>query len=189
MSFEGFQRRMIVREARSWVRTPYHQQGDIKGIGVDCGMLLVRVFVDTGLCAPFDPRPYANDWYLHRGEERYLGFHLRSRQGSARTAPWRCDGLPLRPLLLARGHRDDTSPLTIVHAFQPALIVLEEEVARSPALSARARHPKFFSLWAKEAPNGIPETKFQPRGCLGIFWCPDSIVEQCCSDHNPLWDQ
>jgi hypothetical protein len=30
---------------------------DLKGVGVDCGMLIVRVFVDTGLCAPFDPRP------------------------------------------------------------------------------------------------------------------------------------
>jgi hypothetical protein len=74
MSTESYQRRAVVREARSWVRTPYHPQGDIKGIGVDCGMLLVRVFVDTGLCDPFDPRPYADDWYLHRSEERYLGF-------------------------------------------------------------------------------------------------------------------
>jgi len=44
----------------------------------------------------------------------------------------------------------NASPLTIVHAFQPALVVLEEEVARSPALCEPARHPKFFSLWAKE---------------------------------------
>ncbi|MGH6864514.1 MAG: hypothetical protein ACRECN_09680, partial [Methylocella sp.] len=74
MRNEGEQRTAIVREARSWIGTPYHAQADVKGAGVDCGMLLVRVFVDCGLCEPFDPRPYADDWYLHRSEERYLGF-------------------------------------------------------------------------------------------------------------------
>ena len=74
MSLEADDRASVVREARSWVRTPYHAQADIKGAGVDCGMLLVRVFVDSGLVPPFDPRPYADDWYLHRSEERYLGF-------------------------------------------------------------------------------------------------------------------
>jgi hypothetical protein len=109
MTFEGFERRAIVREARSWVRTPYHPQGDIKGIGVDCGMLLVRVFVDTGLCAPFDPRPYADDWYLHRAEERYLGFIFDRAKEVAAPLPGDV-GLPLRPLLRARGHRDRREP-------------------------------------------------------------------------------
>ncbi|EQD79095.1 phage associated protein, partial [mine drainage metagenome] len=47
---------------------------DLKGIGVDCAMLPVRVFVDLGLLAPFDPRPYPHDWMLHRSEERFLGW-------------------------------------------------------------------------------------------------------------------
>ena len=41
-------REKIVAEARSWIGTPYHNCADIKGVGVDCGMLLVRVFVDLG---------------------------------------------------------------------------------------------------------------------------------------------
>ena len=106
MSFESFQRHVIVREARSWVRTPYHAQADIKGAGVDCGMLLVRVFVDSGLVPPFDPRPYADDWYLHRSEERYLGFIFDRDEGSGRAVARRRDGFPLRTLLLARRHRD-----------------------------------------------------------------------------------
>jgi cell wall-associated NlpC family hydrolase len=56
------QRARVVKEAVGWLGTPYRHQADIKGAGVDCGMLLVRVFVDTGLVAPFDPRPYENDW-------------------------------------------------------------------------------------------------------------------------------
>jgi hypothetical protein len=151
MSLEGCQRRQVVRETQSWIETPYHPQGDIKGTGVDCGMLLVRVFVDTGLCEPFDPRPYADDWYLHRSEERYLGFIFDRTKEVA--APQPGDVMVVRyGRCYAHGAVvTDASPLTIVHAFQPALAVIEEEVARSPALRAAARHPKFFSLWARRA--------------------------------------
>jgi NlpC/P60 family putative phage cell wall peptidase len=67
----------IVAEARRWIGTPYHHQADIMGLGVDCAMILVRIFCDLGLVPPFDPRPYSTDWHLHRSEERYLGDVLR----------------------------------------------------------------------------------------------------------------
>jgi hypothetical protein len=150
MSLEGFQRRVIVREARSWVRTPYHPQADIKGIGVDCGMLLVRVFVDAGLCEPFDPRPYADDWYLHRSEERYLGFDFDRTKEVATPLPGDVMVFRYGRCYAHGGVVTDADPLTIVHAFQPALMVLEEEVARSPAICAPSRRPKFFSLWRND---------------------------------------
>lgn len=65
---------IIVAEALTWLDTPYHHLGDVKGFGVDCAMLLVRVFCDTGLVPPFDPRPYAPDWHLHRSEQKFLGY-------------------------------------------------------------------------------------------------------------------
>jgi cell wall-associated NlpC family hydrolase len=67
-------RAAIVAEAMTWEGTPYLQQGDVKGPNgcVDCSMLLVRCWVDTGLVEPFDPRPYPASWHLHHGEERYL---------------------------------------------------------------------------------------------------------------------
>lgn len=67
-------REHIVAEAWSWIGTPYHHAADVKGAGVDCAMILVRVFVDLGLAPPFDPRPYPRDWMLHRSEERFLGW-------------------------------------------------------------------------------------------------------------------
>lgn len=77
----------VVAEALSWLGTPYHHAADIKGVGVDCAMLLVRVFVDTGIVEPFDPRPYPPDWYLHHDEERFLGwiakFGRRLHEGEA----------------------------------------------------------------------------------------------------------
>lgn len=68
------QRQAVVDEARSWLRTPYINCGDVKGVGVDCAMLLVRVYCDLGLVPAFDPRPYSPDWFLHRDEEKYLGW-------------------------------------------------------------------------------------------------------------------
>lgn len=68
-------REQVVAEARSWVGTPYHNQAAIKGVGVDCAMLLVMVFKAVGLVPDdLDPRPYAPDWHLHRGEEKFLGW-------------------------------------------------------------------------------------------------------------------
>lgn len=66
------QRALVVAEVRSWIGTPYHHEGDVKGVGVDCGMILVRSFVDTGMIEPFDPRPYSHDWNVHNSDPKYL---------------------------------------------------------------------------------------------------------------------
>ena len=67
-------RQRIVEEARSWLGTPYHHQAMVKRAGVDCAMILVAVYRSVGLIpAGFDPRPYPQDWHLHRDAERYLG--------------------------------------------------------------------------------------------------------------------
>ena len=145
---ETASRATIVAAARAWIGTPYHNCADIKGVGVDCGMLLVRVFVDLGLCEPFDPRPYAPDWHLHRGEERYLGLLLaRARQINQPEAG---------DMMLFRYGRcyshggivTGAAPLTIVHAFHPAGRVLEEIVAHNVELNGRADDALFASYWA-----------------------------------------
>jgi hypothetical protein len=40
------------------------------------------------------------------------------------------------------------NPLTIIHAFQPARAVIEDEVVSNTALCNPGRLPKFFSYWA-----------------------------------------
>jgi NlpC/P60 family putative phage cell wall peptidase len=144
---EAASRSDVVASARAWIGTPYHNCADVRGVGVDCAMLLVRVFVDLGLVAPFDPRPYAPDWHLHRGEERYLGL-LLARAHAVATA------LPGDVILFRYGRcyshggivaRAD--PLTIIHAFHPAGIVLEEEIARNCELNERLGDARFASYW------------------------------------------
>lgn len=144
-------RAAVVAAARAWIGTPYHHAADVKGRlgGVDCAMLLVRVYCDLGLVEPFDPRPYTRDWMLHRSDERYLGFLLaRSHEVSATDVKpgdiilfrvGRCyahGGIVTKP-----------DPLTIVHAFSNAGIVIEEEIRRSSELSARLQTARFASYW------------------------------------------
>ncbi|MDO5686752.1 MAG: NlpC/P60 family protein [Neisseria sp.] len=64
----------VIAEAKTWLNTPYHHQGCVKGAGVDCAMLLVAVYHAVGLIPPIDPRPYPHDWHLHRTAERYLAW-------------------------------------------------------------------------------------------------------------------
>jgi hypothetical protein len=89
-----------------------------------------------------------HDWYLHRSEERYLGFVFdRAKEVSN---PLCGDVMVFRygRCYSHGGIVTRSAPLAIVHAFQPAGFVLEEEVAQNPTLSAPGRYPKFFSLWA-----------------------------------------
>jgi cell wall-associated NlpC family hydrolase len=65
------QRKAIVAEAMTWVGTPYHHMADVKGHGVDCAMILVRIYCGLGIAPLFDPRPYPQQWFLHRSEEKY----------------------------------------------------------------------------------------------------------------------
>ncbi len=67
-------RAAVLAEARTWLGTPYHHQGRIKGAGVDCAMVLIEIYHACGLIPYIDPTPYPHDWHFHRDEERYLGW-------------------------------------------------------------------------------------------------------------------
>ena len=148
MGIEQQQRAAVVAAARAWIGTPYHHMADIKGVGVDCAMLLVRVYCDLGLVEPFDPRPYTQDWMMHRNEERYQNFlleraHLVETPGLGDVILFK-----IGRCFAHGGIVSKTDPLSIVHAFLPARCVLEDEIARSAELSDKLRSAKFASYWA-----------------------------------------
>ena len=146
LSFHGRdgQRAAVVAAARAWIGTPYHHAADVKGVGCDCAMLLVRVYCDLGLVEPFDPRPYTRDWMMHRNEEKYLGFLL----ARARIV----EGPDVGDVALFRVGRcfahggivSKSEPLTMIHAHAQAGRVIEDEVERC-ALAPRPR--AFASYW------------------------------------------
>lgn len=65
------QRDAVVAEALSWLHTPYHHHGRIKGVGVDCAQILCAVYEACGLVPHVDTGFYPTDWHLHRSEEIY----------------------------------------------------------------------------------------------------------------------
>lgn len=70
----------VIQEAMTWIGTPYHHEGRIRGAGVDCGMFLLEVFEAEGLIPHIDPAPYPHDWHLHKSAEIYLGHVLEHCQ-------------------------------------------------------------------------------------------------------------
>ncbi len=56
-------RASIVKEARSWIRTPYHKRAFIKGVGADCGMFPYAVLHEINLVPDLSCElPYLKDW-------------------------------------------------------------------------------------------------------------------------------
>lgn len=140
-------RARIVAEARSWRGTPYHHQADVKGVGVDCALLLVRVCVDLGFSAPFDPRPYPTDWFLHRDEERFLGFVWERAHKVDRPKPGDVIVMRCGRCFAHGGVVTGVDPLVIVHAFQPYGRVIEERLDQNPDVMRRRPALVFGSFW------------------------------------------
>ena len=67
-------RAAVVAEAQTWLRTPHHHMGRVKGAGVDCGQSIAAAFIGAGLVPDFDTGQYTADWMQHHDEERYLEF-------------------------------------------------------------------------------------------------------------------
>jgi NlpC/P60 family putative phage cell wall peptidase len=51
-----------VAAARSWLGTPYHDQGSVRGVGCDCFGLARGVWREVVGPEPFPIPPYSRDW-------------------------------------------------------------------------------------------------------------------------------
>lgn len=140
---EVAQRAAVLREAITWLGTPYHNHGRIKGSGVDCGTLLIECCSVAGVIDNFDPGHYQPDWHLHRSEERYLAEIMK--YGREVKIPGPGD------LALFRFGRCFSHGAIVVdwpqviHSYVDIGCVLED--ASTGALSDRP--VKFFSLWGE----------------------------------------
>lgn len=140
-------RNQIIEEARTWLGTPYHHCADVKGAGVDCLMLLVRVYAKLGLIdQSIDPRPYSPQWHLHRGDELYMQGVLGS--GAAETGAPRPGDVGLWKFGRAYSHAAILiTPLDaggeIIHALMDAGKVVHTSVHDQPLFG---RSCKWFSV-------------------------------------------
>lgn len=141
---EAAQRSAVVTEAMTWLGTPYHHHGRIKGVGVDCLTLLAEVFERAGLVAHVDPGNYSTQWYMHRSEELY-------QQGLMRYCVRRPDGSRVLPgdVLLYRVGRCYSHGAIAVHHGQ----ILHSYVGRGVILTRSTEEPlvglihQHWSMW------------------------------------------
>ena len=131
---EADQRAAVVAEARSWIKTPWVHMAAIKGAGVDCAMLLARVYIGGRPGRGIRPAPLSAR-LVSAPLRRALPRHpVRPLTSGRKTGSGRRHDAADRALLLARGDRHQDRTLTILHSFQPVGCVVEEQTARNRLL-------------------------------------------------------
>jgi cell wall-associated NlpC family hydrolase len=66
------ERKAVIAEAKSWLRTPYVPEGRVKGAGCDCGTFLLGVWENTGVLCHVDLPHYPEDVACHCAMPKYL---------------------------------------------------------------------------------------------------------------------
>lgn len=156
MTPEVAQRARVVEVARSYIGTPYHHHGRLRGVGVDCATILSLVYPEAGVI-PLIPLPhYPQQWFLHHSEEKYLAEvmkYCREIDGPplpGDIAVWRIGRC------FAHGAIVTEWPM-VVHAYQASGIVLEADglkgalrLHRSGPRKGQPREVRFFSPWGRD---------------------------------------
>ena len=143
---EAEQRASVVREARTWLRTPWRHNQALKGVGVDCGRLLIEVYRDAGVIPGFDPGNYSRQWNLHRAEEVYLA-HVQAHAREITRAEARAGDCLIFLFGKTWSHAGIIAPEPpwFIHAYVRTGVILgnwetEGQMGKAP--------PRFFSPWS-----------------------------------------
>lgn len=134
-------RNSVLREARTWLGTPYHHRAAVKGAGVDCAQFLIEVYSKVGLAPRIDVGEYPPDWHLHRGDERYTGWVKQHATLTDTCAP---GDIALFQFGRCVSHAAIVVEWPVViHAF------FRQGVVYTNANDAelRGRHNSFWTLW------------------------------------------
>jgi NlpC/P60 family putative phage cell wall peptidase len=138
-------RASVIAEALAWVGTPYHHHGRIKGVGVDCAMLLAEVYEAAGIIPRLDAGFYPRDWHLHRGEEVFLDW-MRLAGGREISDPKPGDAAVFRfGRTFSHGAIVESADLTLIHAYV-GRGVIRSRLSEEPLYR---RECKFFTLFSE----------------------------------------
>lgn len=138
---EIHQRLDVVQEALTFIGTPYHHQGRIRGVGVDCGMLPMEVYHACGLVPALETPVYPQDFHMHRGEEFYLQL-VEAHAVKVDRAPLPGDLVLFRfGRVLSHGAIVVAWPC-IIHAYLQARAVVLDDAEANTDLSRR-----FEGVW------------------------------------------
>ncbi|MCL4766433.1 MAG: C40 family peptidase [Hyphomicrobiaceae bacterium] len=121
----------VVRQARTWIGTPYHHQASLAGVGTDCVGLVRGVWRALYGREPAAPPPYTRDWAEASGRETLLDAAGRHLVEVNRADPQPGDVLVFRhrPSLPAKHAAILATAATMIHATEGAPVA---EVAFAP---------------------------------------------------------
>ena len=136
-------RTSLVLEARSWIGTPWHHRGNVKGAGVDCAHFVKAPFVACGVIADFDLGYYPRDWHLHQDNPRFLARLAEY----ADPLPAGAIGQPADLAMFKFGRHAAHGAIVIewpliVHAYLDERMVVISDAARHADLATR-----FAGFW------------------------------------------
>ncbi|KQU67780.1 MULTISPECIES: NlpC/P60 family protein [unclassified Rhizobacter] len=154
-TIETEQREAVITEARTWLGTPYHHHGRLKGVGVDCGQSLCAIYEAAGVTAPIDPGTYSIAWHLHRGEELYIEW--LQRVGATRTEAPSAGDVALFRFGRTFSHGGVlVDSRTVLHAYVHQAVIL----TRLDEAPLAGRPVQFWTLWpaARDAVQASAQT-------------------------------
>lgn len=142
-------RARVGRVALEYLGTPFHDNGEVKGAGVDCATFLKRAFEEAGVVAPFKLDHYSPQFFLHQSEERYIGWVERVGGREIAQDEAKPGDIALFKIGLCFAHGAliiEPGWPHIVHAHSGYKRVIRGDGNR-PLLGTRVLGLKFFSLW------------------------------------------
>ena len=139
------QRRAVVEAARGYIGTPYHQNGMLKGVGVDCATLLALAFKEAGVRLP-EITNYSSQWHLHSDDPLYEKAILANGCRQVDEPDIGDIALYFQGRQFAHGAIISVlEPLTIINAYAPARRVIEGPETDFGTIAGVKR--KFFTAW------------------------------------------
>ncbi len=140
-------RSAITDEALTWIGTPYHLNGCVKGVGSNCAAFLFAVAKNAGAIAPDAPAPrwYTPQLATHSKEERLVAYVLAYGAREIAEAEVRAGDIVLYKSGQAHGHAAIViSWPRIIHVITPW--GCQAGKVDEGRLSAFTR--RYFTLWS-----------------------------------------
>lgn len=137
------QQARVMAAARSWIGTPFHDNGEVKGAGVDCARLLALVYWEAGIIERQVIPTYSPQWMLHRDEPLFESYVRRFAHQVEKPA---IGDIVLYRVGRSFAHGAIVSspwPGTVIHAFKSY-----RRVCETPWDDAdmRRRETRFFTV-------------------------------------------
>ena len=141
------QRQAVIAAARRWLGTPFEDNQCCYGAGIDCAHFVHAAYVEAAVLADQNIAPYPSQHMLHRDQELFLGYVLRT---GAREIV--ADNAQPADLILykigrvyAHGAIIIEWPKRIIHAHKQSGSVLE--TGPFDCGLGRGGEPRFFTFW------------------------------------------